>query len=157
MNLGWYELLDRIHLIQNAIQENVYEHQQTDAELQRMLDTAQESLSDAYQYAGKKFGVVEAKTVVNNSPNWAAIYCSEFKDYGDDEWNNAIDVDSSVDIEDLKRLVESHELVEKVGGLSIAKDFCRDFECIHIGLDLIECRRLIKAIADVESCNENPN
>lgn len=55
MNLGWYELLDRIHLIQNAIQENVYEHQQTDAELQRMLDTAQESLSDAYQYAGKMF------------------------------------------------------------------------------------------------------
>lgn len=55
-------------------------------------------------------------------------------------------------LDDLKRLVESHELVEKVGGLSIAKDFCRDFECIHIGLDLIECRRLIKAIADVESC-----
>ena len=56
------------------------------------------------------------------------------------------------EVVEVKRLVESYELVEKCGGLSIAKDFCRDFECIHIGLDLIECRRLIKAIADVESC-----
>lgn len=55
MNLGWYEILDRIHLIQNAIEENLYNHQETDVELQRLLDSAQESLSDAYQYAGKKF------------------------------------------------------------------------------------------------------
>lgn len=57
--------------------------------------------------------------------------------------------------DDLKRLIESYELVEKVGGLSLSKDLYRDFECVHIGLDLIECRKLGKAIADVESCYEN--
>lgn len=55
-------------------------------------------------------------------------------------------------VKDLKRLVESHELVEKVGGLSIAKDFYKKFECVHVGLDLVSCRSLGKAIADVESC-----
>ncbi|WP_151960872.1 hypothetical protein [Acinetobacter bereziniae] len=52
---------------------------------------------------------------------------------------------------ELKRLVESWELVEKVGGLTMAKDFYKNFECVHIGLDLIQCRNLGKAIADVES------
>ena len=55
MNLGIYELMYSISVIQNTIHNHLYEHQETDVELQRMLDTAQESLSDAYQYAGKMF------------------------------------------------------------------------------------------------------
>ena len=60
--------------------------------------------------------------------------------------SNHIGIDESiVDIGELKRLVESHELVVFCGGLDIAKeldsDFCGDnFNDIQ------------KAIADVESC-----
>ena len=53
---------------------------------------------------------------------------------------------------DLKRLVESHELIERVGGLSLTKDFYEKFECVHIGLNIIEWRKLGRAIKDVESC-----
>ena len=55
MNLGIYELMDRISVIQNTIHDNVYEHQETDVELQRILDNAQDSLSEAYQYVARKF------------------------------------------------------------------------------------------------------
>lgn len=58
----------------------------------------------------------------------------------------------SIEDEKLKRLVESHELIERVGGLSLAKDFYEKFECVHIGLNLIECRKLGRVIKDVESC-----
>ena len=59
---------------------------------------------------------------------------------------------AEVCVSELKRLVESHELIERVGGLSLAKDFYEKFECVHIGLNLIECRKLGRAIKDVESC-----
>ena len=55
MNLGLYELMDRLYVIQNALHDNVYEHQETDVELQRILDNAQDSLSEAYQYLARKF------------------------------------------------------------------------------------------------------
>lgn len=55
MNLGLYELMDRISVIQNTIHDNLYEHQETDVELQRILDNAQNSLSEAYQYVARKF------------------------------------------------------------------------------------------------------
>ena len=55
MNLGLYELMDRISVIQNTIHDHLYEHQETDVELQRILDNAQDSLSEAYQYVARKF------------------------------------------------------------------------------------------------------
>lgn len=55
MNLGLYELMDRICVIQNALYDNVYEHQEADVDLQRVLDNAQDSLSEAYQYVARKF------------------------------------------------------------------------------------------------------
>ena len=55
MNLGWYELMDRIVMIQDQIQSNLYEHQEADVEIKVMLDKAQEALSKAYQYVGEKF------------------------------------------------------------------------------------------------------
>lgn len=48
-----------------------------------------------------------------------------------------------VNIASLKRLVESHELVEKLGGLVLAKLYVPD----HYKSD-----RLKQALADVESC-----
>ncbi len=55
MNLGLYELIDRISVIQNQIHDNVYEHQEADVDLQRILDNDQDSLSEAYQYVARKF------------------------------------------------------------------------------------------------------
>lgn len=55
MNLGLYELVDRLYVIQNALYDNVYEHQETDAELQRILDNTQDALSEAYRYVSRKF------------------------------------------------------------------------------------------------------
>ena len=55
MNLGLYELMDRISVIQNTIHDHLYGHQETDVELQRILDNAQDSLSEAYQYVARKF------------------------------------------------------------------------------------------------------
>ena len=55
MNLGWYEIMDRIAVIQNSLQDNVYEHQEADVELQKLLDDTQHALDQAYQYAGEQF------------------------------------------------------------------------------------------------------
>ena len=55
MNLGIYELMDRISVIQNTIHDHLYEHQETDVELQRIVDNAQDYLSEAYQYVARKF------------------------------------------------------------------------------------------------------
>ena len=54
-NFGWYEIMDRLSVIQNQIHDHVYEHQETDAGLQKLLDEAQYTLNRAYQYAGEKF------------------------------------------------------------------------------------------------------
>ena len=55
MNLGLYELMDRLYVIQNILHDNVYIHQEADVDLQRILDNAQDSLSEAYQYVARKF------------------------------------------------------------------------------------------------------
>ena len=34
-NFGWYEIMDRLSVIQNQIHDHVYEHQETDAGLQK--------------------------------------------------------------------------------------------------------------------------
>lgn len=51
---------------------------------------------------------------------------------------------SRISVDDLKRLVESYELVEKLGGLDEAKIYVPDG---------YKSERLKQAITDVESCN----
>ena len=55
MNLGWYELMDRVAMIQDQLEMNVAKHQEIDKEFYDLVQEAQEKLSEAYQYAGKKF------------------------------------------------------------------------------------------------------
>ncbi len=78
-------------------------------------------------------------------------FCKEFSKKGyeiSETYPNDIGIGF---IDDLKRLVDSWELVESVGGLTMAKDFYKNFECVHVDMNLIQCRNLGKAIADVES------
>lgn len=55
MNYGWYEIMDRISVIQNTLEDNVRHHQEADEHLQGLIDSAQEILCEAYQYAGMKW------------------------------------------------------------------------------------------------------
>ncbi|MEG2707443.1 MAG: hypothetical protein RR959_08885 [Erysipelotrichaceae bacterium] len=55
MNLGWYEIMDRIAMIQNSLNDNVYLHQEADVKLQSMLHTVQANLNKAYDYSARKF------------------------------------------------------------------------------------------------------
>ena len=55
MNLGWYEIMDRIIVIQDQLEMNVAKHQVIDKEFYDLTQEAQEKLSEAYQYAGEKF------------------------------------------------------------------------------------------------------
>ena len=55
MNHGWYEIMDRISVIQNTLEDNVRNHQEADEHLQELIDSAQEMLGEAYQYAGMKW------------------------------------------------------------------------------------------------------
>ena len=63
--------------------------------------------------------------------------------------------------DDLKRLVESHELVESYGGVFKAKEYCgylagaNEYFSSHGINELFY--PIKQAIADVESCNENQN
>ena len=51
MNLGWYEIMDRIAMIQNYIDYNVYHHGESDEKLKTMLEEVQRLLSNVYDYA----------------------------------------------------------------------------------------------------------
>ncbi|MEG2707363.1 MAG: hypothetical protein RR959_08480 [Erysipelotrichaceae bacterium] len=55
MNLGWYEIMDRIAMIQNSLNDNVCLHQEADVKLQSMLHTVQANLNKAYNYSATKF------------------------------------------------------------------------------------------------------
>ena len=55
MNLGWYEIMDRIAMLQTQLHDTVYEHSVTDANLQYLIDDAQQWLNRAYSYASDKF------------------------------------------------------------------------------------------------------
>ena len=54
-NFGWYEIMDRVALIQNQLEDYVANHEVADNKLQQLVNDAQVSLSDAYSYAGEKF------------------------------------------------------------------------------------------------------
>ena len=51
MNLGWYEIMECIAMIQNDIDCNVYHHGESDEKLKTMLEEVQRLLSNAYDYA----------------------------------------------------------------------------------------------------------
>lgn len=51
MNLGWYAIMDRIAMIQNDIDYNVYHHGESDEKLKTMLEEVQRLLNNAYDYA----------------------------------------------------------------------------------------------------------
>ena len=55
MNLGWYEIMDRVAMIQDSIESQVASHPERDDRFDEILDKAQKLLSEAYQYAGEKF------------------------------------------------------------------------------------------------------
>lgn len=54
-----------------------------------------------------------------------------------------------IDLDELKRLVESHEYIESYGGLIESK---RTLEMRHSAINLDGWDKLKQAIADVESC-----
>lgn len=94
----------------------------------------------------KKFGWDEAKECIANTPeDWDYAYVViESKEiqrympsYGD-----------YCSLANLKRLVESWELVDSMGGLEKAKTRC--YPAKHLIMD--SYHRLKQAIADVESC-----
>lgn len=58
------------------------------------------------------------------------------------------DLNSMVKMVDLKRIVESHELVERIGGIEKAKIRC--YPAKHLTMESYHDLR--KAIADVEAC-----
>ena len=51
MNLGWYEIMERIAMIQSDIDYSVYHHGESDEKLKTILEEAQRLLSNAYDYA----------------------------------------------------------------------------------------------------------
>lgn len=57
-----YEALDRIHCIINNIQVNLVEHcfYDENEDYRKLVDSAIESLADAYQLAGKAWDVEES-------------------------------------------------------------------------------------------------
>lgn len=57
-----------------------------------------------------------------------------------------------IDLDDIKRLVESHELVEKHGGLlNVKNSFQMERDCGGVYMTPFG-NKLYQAIADVESC-----
>lgn len=81
----------------------------------------------------KDFGINEAKQIL--------------EDLSFNEWRK-----DKVYFDEILRLIESHELIDRVGGIDRAKEIYQNFECIHIDLDLISCRSIGKAMSNMESC-----
>ena len=90
----------------------------------------------------KKFGIVKARKVVIGHPNWV-VY--KFYNYDFEKEDGEYD---EVCLVDLKRLVESHVLVESYGGLEKAKLRC--YPAKHLTME--SYHKLKQAISDVESC-----
>ena len=55
MNLGWYEIMDRVAMIQDSIESKVASHPERDDEFDEIIVKAQKLLSEACQYASEKF------------------------------------------------------------------------------------------------------
>lgn len=94
----------------------------------------------------KKFGLVKSRDVVKNAPKDDCSYSIEIGIYLDRYAFSKYEVY----IDELKRLVESHDLVESYDGLFEAKIYA-DSEYRSLSAPQIT-KRLKQAIADVESC-----
>lgn len=59
MNLGWYEILDRVSMIQNQLEDYVVTHGTVlldgDEDLDKLFANAHEALNKIYNYAGNKW------------------------------------------------------------------------------------------------------
>lgn len=96
----------------------------------------------------KKFGLKITKKILSNAPDWA-YETAGIKDYANKEWSKNYPMGAYVKVDDLKRLVESHELVESVGGIEKAKHEAYFLTMNVVGFDPTKLER---AIADVERC-----
>ena len=93
----------------------------------------------------KKHGLNKAKVLLSTQGKTIANLKSEFTADQLKEYQGYIVSGDLMSLVELKRLVESHELVENWGGLDDAK----------FALQLVRYpERLKQAIADVESCME---
>jgi len=100
----------------------------------------------------KKFGWDEAKELIVKHEK---CYMPDVFDMWSDELQDFVlaTKHASFDMIDLKRLVESHELVESKGGLIKAKEILADNPVWCSGSKRYSSP-LERAIADVESCME---
>lgn len=55
MNLGWYEIMDRIAMIQDQLENSTGNYQDTDKDFYVLIQSAQEKLYESYKYACEKF------------------------------------------------------------------------------------------------------
>lgn len=93
----------------------------------------------------KKHGLSKAKVLLSTQGKTIANLKSEYTAEQLKEYQGYIVSDDLMSLVELKRLVESHELVENWGGLDDTK----------FALQLVRYpERLKQAIADVESCME---
>lgn len=115
----------------------------------------------------KKYGWEEAKNILINRRSWVdrksgikltdnsfilksktyeyaigTLYMGEFSDYSEESYR-----DGEINLLLLQRLVESWELVERLGGLEDAKD--EYFNCVQ---NNEPASHINQAIADVEKC-----
>lgn len=90
----------------------------------------------------RKFGLGWARDVVNNQPKTDAQIFNPYNQ----KYSSNYSIKNGVSVAFLKRLVESHDLVELCGGLSSAKDF------LIARSNGRNDKRLTQAIDDVESC-----
>ena len=94
----------------------------------------------------KEFGMVKSRDVVKNAPKDDCSYSIEIGTYLDRYAFSKYEVY----IDDLKRLVESHNLVGRFGGLYMVKADVMDLD----GWEKTSpyWMKIQQAIADVESC-----
>lgn len=109
----------------------------------------------------KKHGLNKAKVLLSTQGKTIANLKNEYTVEQLKEYQGYIVSDDLMSLVELKRLIESHELVEKMGGLNGAKNNLSLFESsLAIGLyhgvvganAEAQISELKQAIADVESC-----
>lgn len=94
----------------------------------------------------KKYGLELSREIVSKQPKWASnVRVSEIIG----TWEYTEKVLPSFSIVELKRLVESHELVEYMGGIDKAKE-----QAYVLAMEVggFNPAKVEKAITDVEAC-----
>ena len=118
----------------------------------------------------KDHGVDKAREVVEGAPHWPVIgWCAVGNNYIfeqcehapcsysnlDNAWSEEYAIEF-ISLQNLKRLVESVDLVEHFGndlvGAKQLLEFSNDCKNIELSGSVITVERLKQAIADVESC-----